>query len=287
MRVRWRGLELPTRVNNDMEVSTPTYGMFTVEPFERGFGTTVGNALRRILLSSLEGASVSKVKISGAEHEFSTISGVMEDVTDIILNIKSLVVKSHVDEPRVLRLHSEVKGPVTADMLEPDPAIEIINGDLVLATLSDNVPFDMELTIQRGRGYKAAEEMLDPEADQMIGEMLIDASFSPVRRVRYRTEDTRVGQRTNYDRLVLEIWTNGTITPEMAMVEAGKILRKHLNPFVQYFEMGEEIVESAPVEAETDIDPELQRKLSMSIHEMEFTVRASNCLEAASIETLG
>ena len=287
MRVRWRGLELPTRVNNDMEVSTPTYGRFTIEPFERGFGTTVGNALRRILLSSLEGASVSKVKIAGTEHEFSAISGVMEDVTDIILNVKSLVVKSHVDEPRVVGLHSEVKGPVTADMIEPDPAIEIINGDLVLATLSDNVPFDMELTVQRGRGYQPAEEMIDREADQEIGEILIDASFSPVRRVRYRTEDTRVGQRTNYDRLVLEVWTNGTITPEMAMVEAGKILRKHLNPFVQYFEMGEQIVESAPAEPEKGIDPELQRKFSMSIHEMEFTVRASNCLEAAAIETAG
>ncbi len=287
MRVRWRGLELPTRVNNDVEVSTPTYGMFTVEPFERGFGTTVGNALRRILLSSLEGASVSKVIIAGTDHEFSSIPGVMEDVTDIILNVKSLVIKSHVDEPRVLKLHCEVKGPVTADMIEADPAIEIINGDLVLTTLTSDVPFDMELTVQRGRGYNSAEEMIDHEADQNVGEILIDASYSPVRRVRYRTEETRVGQRTNYDRLVLEIWTNGTITPEMAMVEAGKILRKHLNPFVQYFEMGEQIVESAPVEVETDIDPELQRKLSMSIHEMEFTVRANNCLEAASIETVG
>ncbi|MCD6303731.1 MAG: DNA-directed RNA polymerase subunit alpha [Planctomycetes bacterium] len=287
MRIRWRGLELPTRVVNDQEVSTPTYGRFSVEPFERGFGITVGNSLRRILLSSLEGAAVTSVKIAGAEHEFTSLKGVLEDVTDIILNVKTLVVKSHSAEPKVLTLHSEVKGPVTAEMIDADPAIEIINKDLVLATLTDNVVFDMEMTVERGRGYMPAEEMIDPDADQEVGRIYVDAAFSPVTRVRYRTEDTRVGQKTNYDRLVLEIWTNGTITPEMAMVEAGKILRKHLNPFVQYFELGEQIVESGKAEARQDVDTELQRKLNMSVHELELSVRASNCLEAAKIEKVG
>ena len=246
MRVRWRGLELPMRVVSEEDVSTPTYGRFVVEPFERGFGTTVGNSLRRVLLSSLEGAAVTSVKIAGAQHEFTSLKGVLEDVTDIILNVKSIIVKSHSDEPRLVRVHSEVKGPITAGMIEGDPAVEIINADHHLATLTANVSFDMEMVIQKGRGYMPAEELTDPEQDQELGRIWVDASFSPVTRVRYRTEDTRVGQKTNYDRLVLDIWTNGTITPEMAMVEAAKILRKHLNPFVQYFELGEQIVESAP-----------------------------------------
>jgi DNA-directed RNA polymerase subunit alpha len=287
MRIRWRGLELPTRVVSEQEVSTPTYGKFIIEPFERGFGTTVGNALRRILLSSLEGAAVTSVKIAGAQHEFMSLKGVMEDVTDIILNVKSLVIKSHSEGRKTVAVHSEVAGPVTADLIQTDPAIEIINGDFVLATLSDNVVFDIEMDVRTGRGYVPADEWVDPEADQEVGRIYLDASFSPVTRVRYRTEDTRVGQKTNYDRLVLEIWTNGTITPEMAMVEAGKILRKHLNPFVQYFEVGEEVLESGAAEAAQAVDAELQKKLNMSIHEMELSVRANNCLEAAKIETVG
>ncbi len=287
MRIRWRGLELPTRVTNDQQVSTPTYGRFTIEPFERGFGTTVGNALRRILLSSLEGAAVTSIKIAGAEHEFSALPGVLEDVTDIVLNLKSLIVKAHTDEPKVLRLRSQVKGPVTADMIEADPAIEIVNDDMVLTTLTDNVKFDMEMEVQTGRGFVPAEEMIDPDADQELGRIYLDASFSPVTRVRYSTEDTRVGQKTNYDRLIVEIWTNGTVTPEMAMVEAAKILRKHLNPFVQYFELGEQIVESGTTEVQQEVDAELQRKLSMSVQELELSVRANNCLESAKIETVG
>ena len=287
MRIRWRGLELPTRVINEQDVSTPTYGRFIVEPFERGFGTTIGNALRRILLSSLEGAAVISIKIAGAEHEFESPSGVLEDVTDIVLNIKSLIVKSHSAQAKTIRVHSEVKGAVTAGMIEADPAIEVVNPDLVLATLTDDVAFDMEMVVRSGRGYVQAEEMYDPEADQELGRIHVDASYSPVTRVRYRTEDTRVGQRTNYDRLILEIWTNGTISPEMALVEAGKILRKHLNPFVQYFELGEQIVESAATEEHEELDAELLRKLSMSVHEIELSVRSNNCLEAAEIETVG
>lgn len=287
MRVRWRGLELPTRVISDQDVSTPRYGRFSIEPFERGFGTTIGNALRRVLLSSLEGAAVTNVKIQGVEHEFSALTGVLEDVTDILLNVKSLIIKSHTDEPKTLHVHSEVKGEVTAEMIEADPAIEIVNPELVLATLTDNVVFDMEMTVQKGRGYVPAEELYDPEADQEIGQIYLDASYSPVTRVRYRTEDTRVGQKTNYDRLILEIWTNGTVTPEMALVEAGKILRKHLNPFVQYFDLGEEVIEPTGGEGRQEVDDELRRKLNMSVHELDLTVRAQNCLDAAKIETVG
>ena len=286
MRIRWRGLELPTRMASDPELSTPTYGCFTIEPFERGFGTTVGNSLRRVLLSSLEGAAVTSVKIAGVGHEFTSVPGVLEDVTDIILNLKSLIIKSHADGPRTMKVHGAVAGAITADMIEADPAIEIINPELVLATLSDNVEFDMEMSVETGRGFAPAEEIISPDVDQEIGRIYVDAAFSPVTRVRYSTEDTRVGQRTNYDRLVLEIWTNGTVTPEMAMVEAAKILRKHLNPFVQFFEMGEEVLDTGTAEVESEVDAELQRKLSMSIHELELSVRANNCLDAAKVRSV-
>ncbi len=287
MRIRWRGLELPTRVVNDQEVSTPTYGKFSAEPFERGFGTTVGNSLRRILLSSLEGAAVTSVKVAGAGHEFTSIPGVLEDVTDIILNVKNLIVKSHSDEPQKLFLRSNVKGPMTADMIEADPSVEILSGDMLIATLTDNIPFEMELEVRTGRGYVPAEELFNEEDEQELGVIHVDAFFSPVTRVRYSTTDTRVGQKTNYDRLIMEIWTNGTTTPEMAMVEAAKIMRKHLNPFVQYFELGEQIIETGVTEAPQEVDSELQRKLSMSMQELELSVRANNCLESAKITTVG
>ena len=287
MRIRWRGLELPARVVSDQEVSTPTYGKFRVEPFERGFGITVGNALRRILLSSLEGAAVTSIRIDGAPHEFMALPGVREDVTDIVLNVKGLIVKSHSESPRTLRLHSEVQGPVTAGMIETDPSVEIMSPDLVLATLTDDVAFDMELIAETGRGFVPAADVIATQEVQEVGRIFLDAAYSPVRRVRYMTEDTRVGQRTNYDRLILEIWTNGTITPEMAMVEAAKILRKHLNPFVEYFELGEQIVESAQAEGGRELDADLQRKLRMSIHELELSVRSNNCLESAHVDTLG
>ncbi|HNX25919.1 MAG TPA: DNA-directed RNA polymerase subunit alpha [Phycisphaerae bacterium] len=285
MRIRWRGLELPTRVVLDQEVSTPTYGKFAIEPFERGFGITVGNSLRRVLLSSLEGAAVTRVKIKGATHEFTTLPGVLEDIADIILNIKTLVIKSYTSEPKTMTLKSSKKGAVTAGMIECDSSIEIINKDLVIATLTDDVEFDIEFTIETSRGYVPAEELAAGE--QELGVIEVDAFFSPVTRVRYRTEDTRVGQKTNYDKLIMEIWTNGTITPEMALVESGKILRKHLNPFVQYFEMGQQIPEGGMIETGNEVDEELNRKLGMSVQELELSVRASNCLESAQIETVG
>jgi DNA-directed RNA polymerase subunit alpha len=291
MRVRWRGLELPSRVQRDQSLSTDTYGRFTAEPFERGFGTTVGNSLRRILLSSLEGAAVTSIKLKGAEHEFSSLSGVTEDVTDILLNVKSLVVKLDSDEPKEMRVVAKKAGPVTAGMFEGDPAITIINKDLVLATLTEDVTFDMTLTVAKGRGYVTAAENLGEREDQEIGTISVDSLFSPVSRVRYATEDARVGQKTDYDRLILEIWTNGTLSPEMALVEASKILRKHLNPFVQYFELGSDVANDEAVAALRDankamIDPELQQKLNMSVQELDLSVRANNCLESAKIQTV-
>lgn len=287
-RVRWRGLELPTRVVADPKYAgQERFGRFTVEPFERGFGTTVGNSLRRVLLSSLEGAAVTSVKIKGADHEFMSLPGVIEDVTDIILNVKSLVVSLEGDEPKTMKLAAQGPGEVTADLIEADTAIEIVNRELVIATLSDEVAFEMEFTVEKGRGYVPAKEMIErDQEEQEIGVIPVDAIFSPVQRVRYKTEDTRVGQRTNYDKLTMEIWTDGTVTPEMALVEAGKILRKHLNPFVQYFEIGEERV-SEEAAAAAGVDEELIRKLDMPIAEMDLSVRASNCLESARIETVG
>src|ERR1700690_2391418 len=238
MRMRWRGLELPSRVVRDEQVSTETYGKFVAEPFERGFGTTVGNSLRRILLSSLEGAAVTHIKLKGAEHEFSSLPGVMEDVTDIILNVKSLIVKLDADEPKEMKLTAKKAGPVTAGMIQADPSITLINPDHVSATLTEDVPFEMTLTVNKGRGYVTASDNIEDTEEQEIGLIAVDSIYSPVTRVRYSTEDARVGQKTDYDRLILEIWTNGTVSPEMALVEASKILRKHLNPFVQYFELG-------------------------------------------------
>ena len=290
MRVTWRGLELPTRVEKDSTVSTDNYGRFFVEPFERGFGTTVGNSLRRILLSSLEGSSVTSIKIAGVDHEFTSIAGVMEDITDIVLNIKSLVIRLTGDGPKTMKISANKIGPVTAGDIVADPAIEVLNKDLVLATLTDNVTFEMEMTVENGRGYVPVSERIS-DADrfeQEIGLIQLDAVYSPVTRVRYTTENTRVGQRTNYDRLMLEIWTNGTVSPEMALVEAAKILRKHINPFVQYFEIGEETVAGeVPEEApEEQVDEELEAKLNTPIQELELSVRASNCLESAKIETV-
>jgi DNA-directed RNA polymerase subunit alpha len=291
MRIRWRGLELPSRVVRDEHVSTDTYGKFTAEPFERGFGTTVGNSLRRILLSSLEGAAVTQIRLRGAEHEFSSLSGVMEDATDIILNVKSLIVKLDADEPKEMKLHAKKAGPVTAGMIDPDPAISVVNKDLVIATLTEDVNFEMTLTVEKGRGYVTAGEHLEGEDEQEIGVIAVDSIYSPVTRVRYSTEDARVGQKTDYDRLILEVWTNGTISPEMAMVEASKILRKHLNPFVQYFELGSDVASDDAVTALRDankatIDPDLQQKLNMTIQELDLSVRANNCLESAKIQTV-
>jgi DNA-directed RNA polymerase subunit alpha len=291
MRIRWRGLELPSRVVRDEQVSSDTYGKFTAEPFERGFGTTVGNSLRRILLSSLEGAAVTHVRLKGADHEFTSLTGVTEDVTDIILNVKSLIVRMDSDDVKEMHIKTSKAGPITADMIQADPSITIVNKDLVLATLTENVEFEMMLRVAKGRGYVTATENIGDDEEQELGLIAVDSIFSPVTRVRYSTEDARVGQKTDYDRLILEVWTNGTISPEMALVEAAKILRKHLNPFVQYFELGSDTASEEAVSALREsqkalIDPDLQQKLSMTVQELDLSVRANNCLESARISTV-
>ena len=293
MRVTWRGLELPTRVVQDKTISSDKYGRFYIEPFERGFGTTIGNSLRRILLSSLEGSAVISIKIKGVDHEFTSLKGVMEDVTDIVLNVKNLVVRLNSDEPKAMKVSAHKAGVLTAADIQADPAIEIIDKTRVIATLTEDVDFEMEMVVGKGRGYVPAAERIAAadRFDQEIGRIVVDALYSPVVRVRYVTEETRVGQKTNYDKLILEIWTNGTITPEMAMVEAAKILRKHINPFVQYFEVGQETV-TVPVPEVTEtqkpsVDEELVQKLEMPVAELELSVRVSNCLESVKVETVG
>jgi len=288
MRIRWRGLELPNRVVSDRSTLTDTYGRFSAEPFERGFGITVGNSLRRILLSSLEGSAVTRVKIQGVQHEISTIPGVVEDVTDIVLNIKSLVVKNQSELPQTIRIEKHDRGVVkAADIIAPE-AVQIINPEHIIATLTDDVPFMVEMTVENGRGYRTADENVDKERE--IGVIPVDSSFSPVVRVKYDIEDTRVGQRTNYDKLVMEIWTNGTVTPQMAVVEGAKIMRKHLNPFIQYAEPGPEMaVDEVPQSGQASgdmVDVELERKLNMSLAELELSVRATNCLESEGITTV-
>jgi len=293
MRVTWRGLELPTRVERDTMVSSDKYGRFFIEPFERGFGTTIGNSLRRILLSSLQGSAVTSIKIEGVDHEFSSIKGVIEDVTDIVLNVKNLVIRLNDEGPKMMNVSANKVGVITAADIISDPSIEVINKDLVLATLTEKVKFEMEMVVESGRGYMPASERIAAadRYDQEVGRIMLDTIYSPVERVRYTTENTRVGQRTNYDKLILEIWTNATITPEMALVEAAKILRKHVNPFVQYFELGEDTVAASQIEeAETEeqaVDEELAQKLNMPMQELELSVRANNCLESAKTETVG
>ena len=292
MRITWRGLELPTRVERDKEVSSNGYGRFYIEPFERGFGTTIGNSLRRVLLSSLQGSAVTSIKLAGVHHEFTSIPGVMEDITEIVLNVKKLIVRMESDSPRTIKLSADKPGAVTAGQIEAEPSIEIINKDLVMVTLTEDVKFEMEMTVQKGRGYSPASERIAAldRFEQEVGLILVDAIYSPVTRMRYRTEDTRVGQRTNYDKLILEIWTNGTTTPEMALVEAAKILRKHINPFVQYFELGEETAEEKLVVEELKepgLGEDLKAKLDISIEELELSVRASNCLESANVQKVG
>jgi len=291
MRVTWRGFELPERVEKDTMVSNNKYGRFFIEPFERGFGTTIGNSIRRILLSSLEGSAVTSIKISGVDHEFSSIKGVLEDVTDIVLNVKSLVIRLRGEGPKTMKVFSTKAGVITAADIVADPAIEVIDKEVVLGTLTKDVEFEMEMVVENGRGYVPASERIlaTDRFDQEIGRIQLDAVYSPVTRVRYTTEDTRVGQRTNYDKLILEIWTNGTITPEMALVEAAKILRKHVNPFTQYSELGEETVAEEIKEDEAEeeaFDEQLVQKLNSPVQEMELSVRAANCLESEKIETV-
>jgi DNA-directed RNA polymerase subunit alpha len=284
MRIRWRGLELPSLVTCDRASLTGTYGKFVAEPFERGFGVTVGNSLRRILLSSLEGSSITQIKIHGAQHEFTTLPGVVEDITDIVLNVKALIVKNYSESTKVITIEKRQRGVVTGADIQTGDSVEVLNKNHIIATLTDDVPFGMELVVENGRGYVPASE--HSANVQEIGIIPVDAIYSPVVKVRYEIEETRVGQKTNYDKLTLEIWTNGSVGPEMALVEAAKILRKHLNPFVQYQELGSAVHAELRAASLLLGDGAIESKLNMSLAELNLSVRATNCLESENINTV-
>jgi DNA-directed RNA polymerase subunit alpha len=287
VRVRWRGLELPYEVAVDKETLTDTYGEFAAEPFERGFGHTIGNSLRRVLLSSIEGAAVVAVRIDGVRQELTGLEGVLEDVPEILLNVKELVLRLHPDEEKQMRLEAHKAGRVTAGDIDPDPDVDIVDPGQTIATLTTDRDLVCTMTVRKGRGYVPAEELDLPKE---IGLLPLDALFSPVREVSYRVEDTRVGRRTNYDRLTMVIRTNGVVSPEMALVEASKILRKHLNPFVQYLGLSRQLPQEAPEpipEVKHLAEPEVpESKLSMPISALDLSARASHCLAGEGIKTV-
>jgi DNA-directed RNA polymerase subunit alpha len=276
----WETLIKAKAMEIEEETLSPTYGRFHVEPLERGFGITIGNSLRRILLSSLQGAAITAVRMKGVLHEFSTIYGVREDVTDVILNIKELLVKLHSDGPETLHLKANKPGVVRAQDIQTGSNVEILNPDHVIATLSEDGELDMELVVQRGRGYVPAER--NREEGQPIGTIPIDALFSPIRKVNYTVTHSRVGQITDYDRLTLEIWTNGNVTPPDALGYAAKILKEQLSVFINFDE--EEIIPKSP---EVQESAKLNENLFKSVDELELSVRSANCLKNADIRYIG
>ena len=276
-------MELPSTLEVERETLSPTYGKFTAEPFERGFGSSVGNSIRRVLLSSLLGSAVTQIKIRGAQHEFTSIPGVLEDITQIVLNVKSLVVRNHSDATRVITVEANKAGVITGGDIETDADVKIINKDHVIATLSSDTEFMMEMVVENGRGYVPSTE--HSSVDHEIGIIPIDAVFSPITRVRYEVEETRVGQKTNFDKLNLEVWTDGSVSPELALIESAKILRKHLNPFVQYRELGPSIFSAARGGAGSP-EAQLEAKLNMTLGDLRLSVRANNCLESENIMTV-
>ena len=273
----WKNFQRPNRL--DVEEEKGNYGRYTAQPLERGWGTTIGNALRRVLLSSIEGAAITGVKIEGVEHEFTAVPGVVEDVTDIILNLKQLAIRLHEDGPRMLVLDAKTKGLVTADAFDDDAQIEILNADAPVATLAEGGRLRLEATVSKGRGYVPADRNFDPEAP--IGTIPVDSAHSPVRRVNYHVEAARVGQATDYDKLVIEVWTNGTISPRDSMGLAAVLLRDHLAIFVNM-----ETEEVKPAVGPELPQSELDALLDTNVEELELSVRSANCLKNAGIRTL-
>jgi DNA-directed RNA polymerase subunit alpha len=274
---------MPKRLVKDEATATGTYAKFVAEPFETGYGHTVGNALRRVLLSSLEGASISSVKIEGAMHEFTAIDGVVEDVTDIVLNLKKVLFKAHSREAQTLLLSVNKEGAVTAADIQLTQNLELVNPSQHLCTLDRKRKFEMELEVKVGRGFCPGDENKKP--DQPIGVIPIDSLFSPVTRVRYLVEDARVGQRTDYDRLILEIWTDGRVSPDDALTQASAILQHHLDVFVGYDKNAVQFEEEET--RQDDERSKLRKLLNMSVNEIELSVRAANCLNNANITTVG
>jgi len=283
MGIKWRDFQLPKRLECDESTYTNTYGKFSAAPFERSYGVTLGNSLRRVLLSSIEGSAVTSVKIAGVQHEFSTIPGVLEDVPEIILNIKSLVLKSHSKIPKTIYIKEEKKGVVLAKDITVDETIEIFNPDLHIATLTKDTKFNMEMEVARGRGY-ITQEINKKEDTATIGAIPIDSIFSPVIKVNFIVENTRVGQRTDYDKLILEITTNGAATPKDALLYASNILQRHLDIFVNFGQLPEEAEEEESELTKEEIT--LYEKLKLPISELELSVRSSNCLREADIKTI-
>src|SRR5260370_37618012 len=285
MPVRYGRFEMPKTLAKDEATATDTYAKFTAEPFEAGYGHTVGNSLRRVLLSSLEGAAITAVKITGAQHEFATLPSVVEDVTDIVLNLKKVRFKADGQdhEPKKLSLVTNKEGELTAGDIQTIQGFEVLNPKQVICPLDRKHKFDAELDVRVGRGFATAEE--NKRADQPIGLIPIDSIFSPVTRVKYAIENTRVGQRTDYDKLILEIWTDGRLTPDEALLQASAILRHHLDLFVDFDKETIEFEESQPQVSQEN--SKLKKLLNMSVNEIELSVRAANCLNNANITTVG
>jgi DNA-directed RNA polymerase subunit alpha len=283
MAIKLGRFELPNRVVKDEKTATDTYARFVAEPFEAGFGHTIGNSLRRVLLSSLEGAAITAVTIAGVQHEFSTMKGIAEDVAEIVLNLKKVLCVSHSRKTRSLALSVKREGEVTAADIEADGTVEILNPGQHLCTLTESRRLKLDLDVSVGRGY-VPSELLKGE-DDPIGKIVMDALFSPVRKVKYYTENTRVGQQMNYDRLIIEVWTDGRLTPDEALKQASAILRRHLDVFVDYDEAYVEF--EAPKRERKDEEEELRKLLMMPITEIELSVRAANCIANAQIETIG
>ena len=280
----WASIIKPTRCEFDEETLSPTYGRLFVEPLDRGYGTTLGNAMRRVLLSSLPGAAVTSVKIEGVEYEFTTIPGVKEDVTHIILNVKELLLKSYTDEDRTLVIDKRGPGEVRAADIETPHDIEVLNPDLLIATLdNEDVEFRMEMKVSRGTGYLPVEKM--DHRSLPVGTILVDAAFSPVRKVNFRVENARVGRETDYDRLILDVWTTGAVHPKDAISVAATILKDHMDLF-SHFEEEPQVV--SPVSAEKEeVADEKESILEKSIDELGLTVRSHNCLKRMNINTIG
>jgi len=283
MPVRLARFEMPKRLVKDDTAATPIYAKFIAEPFETGYGHTIGNSLRRVLLSSLEGAAITSVKIDGAMHEFTTIDGVVEDVTEIILNLKKVKFKCHSRDTQTLLLSVNRDGAVTAADIQVNQNIEAINPTQLICTLDKKKKLEMELEIKIGRGFCPGDENKKP--DQAIGVIAIDSLFSPVTRVRYAVESARVGQRTDYDKLIIEIWTDGRLTPDDALTQASGILQHHLDVFVGYDKNAIQFEEEEKKEDDERI--KLKKLLNMSVNEIELSVRAANCLNNANITTVG
>ena len=283
MPVRLGRFEMPKRLQKDDATANETYAKFIADPFETGYGHTIGNSLRRVLLSSLEGAAITSIKVDGAMHEFATIDGVVEDVTDIVLNLKKIKFKAHTRDPQTLLLSVNKEGPVTAADITLNQNVELVNPDQHICTLDKKKKLEMELEVKIGRGFCPGDENKIP--GQAIGVIAIDSLFSPVTRVRYAVENARVGNRTDYDRLVLELWTDGRITPDDALTQASAILQHHLDVFVGYDKNAVEFEEV--VDKQDEEKNKMKKLLNMSVNEIELSVRAANCLNNANITTVG